>query len=396
MESKWGGRREVLKGNFLLLVASSFLFTMSGYLMVPMLPTYLGGIGVPEFQVGFVLGMFNLAAVFSRIPVGTYIDRRGRRVMLMLGILLQLASPFLYTLCAEAPQFMVVRAMNGLGFAAYTVTAQTMVVDASPRGRLGEVLGLYAVSMLMAQVVGPSLSGLVLGGFGYTATFYVSGLLGLAAAAMAMRISIPPRTPAPVGTGGFRALLRNRNLSTASFALAMLTIPHGVVLSFLPLHMAHLGVSPEGIGLYFTVYAICMGGIRPFTGALSDRIGRVAVAVPFALLSALGVAGFGLADSLPWFLAAGAFFGTGMGAAHATLSALAVDTVHPKQRGKAVSVSQTATEAGISAGAFGMGPVVLGGGFPVAFGSAAALVAGGTVAFLGVRAAWKKEEVVYT
>ena len=78
MDGNRGGWRELLRGNFLLLTASSFLFLMSTHLLVPILPIYLSDIGVLEDQVGFIVGLVALTAVFSRIPVGRFIDQRGR------------------------------------------------------------------------------------------------------------------------------------------------------------------------------------------------------------------------------------------------------------------------------------------------------------------------------
>jgi len=391
-----GSRLELLKGNFLLLVTSSFLFVMSLNLLVPMLPRYLGSIGALETEVGFIIGLVPLVAVLTSIPVGRFIDRRGRRGMLILGTFLQAASPLLYTLCTDTTQFMAVRALNGLGLACYLVTAQTIVVDISPRGRLGETLGIYSISFLAGLSIGPSVSGLLLSSIGYTSTFYIAGLVGLTGAIIAMRIAVPPATPSKVRAGSFVTVLRNRNLTTASLAIAVTMIPFGVVVSFLPLYAAGMDVGPEGVGLYFTVFALCTGVTRPFIGALSDRVGRVAVAVPFTLLASLGVSSFVLAGDLPGLLASGAILGTGMGGAVSSLSALSMDTTKPELRGQAVAISRASTDLGISIGAMSMGPVIMLGGYSMAFASAGVIILAGIVAFLAIRGLWKKEEKIYT
>jgi predicted MFS family arabinose efflux permease len=396
MERKTGSRLELLKGNFVLLVMSSFLFVMSGYLLVPMFPIYLIEFGALESEVGFIVGLFPLTAVFARIPVGIFIDRRGRIMMLLLGILLNASSPFLYTFCTEIPHFMVVGMLNGLGFAAYTVTAMTMVVDLSPRGRLGEVIGIYAICLLGAQSIGPSISGLLFSSIGFQSTFYIAGVIGLTAAFLALRIKVPSRIPTEGLVGGFSKVVRNRNLITASFAMTLLMIPHGLLLTFLPLYAIGMGIGPEGVGLYYTVYALSMGGVRPFIGMLSDRIGRIAVAVPFALFAAVGVVCFSFVGDLAGILAAGVMFGVGLGSAHSTLSALSVDTMDPKLRGQAIAIGGSAVELGISIGAMGMGSVIMFVGYGTTFTYAATILAIGIIAFLIIRLVWKKEERIYT
>ena len=81
MGKRRSGHLELLKGNFLLLVASSFLFLMSSHLLVPILPAYLANMGALETDVGIIVGMMALDAVFTRIPVGRFIDMHGRRAM---------------------------------------------------------------------------------------------------------------------------------------------------------------------------------------------------------------------------------------------------------------------------------------------------------------------------
>ena len=176
MESSRESKHDFQKGNFVLLVLSGFFFTMSGFLVLPMLPAYLGSLGAMEIEIGFIIGLMPLAAVFSCIPVGRYIDKHSRRGIILLGIFLQATAPFLFTICTDTTQFMVVRTLQGIGLAAFSVTAQTIVVDISPRGKLGGMLGLYLMGLLGARAVGPSLSGLMLSDFGYTFTFYTNGV----------------------------------------------------------------------------------------------------------------------------------------------------------------------------------------------------------------------------
>ena len=152
------GRYGWVRGNFLLLAISSSLFVMSCYLLVPMLSPYLTGMGIMEYDVGFIVGMFNLAAVFSCIPIGRFIDRYGRRIMLVLGITLQASVPFLYTFCTDYSHFMLVRTIHGFGFAAFLVTSHTMVVDLAPKGHLGQVVGIFSICSLANRSRGPRIT----------------------------------------------------------------------------------------------------------------------------------------------------------------------------------------------------------------------------------------------
>ena len=396
MERRRIGYRELLRGNFLFLMISGFLFITAGYIVMPMLPIYLGSMGAMEAEIGFIVGLVALTAVFTRIPVGVLIDRHGRRGMLLLGIFLQAISPFLYTLCTDTSQFMFVRVLNGIGWAAFIVTADTLVVDLSPRGRLGEVIGIFSLGFLAGHSIGPMISGIIQSGYGFTATFYASGILGLIAAIIALQIKLPRHTSQKGLISGFASVSHNRNLLTSCLVLLVVLMPHGILPAFLPLYATSLQIGPEGIGLFFTVFALSMGSIRPFVGALSDRVGRVAVVIPFALLASIGVWSFAMASDLPGILMSGILLGVGVGAAHSGIMALSVDTIPPELRGQAVAIAGTATDGGVSIGAICMGPVAMQGGFSMMFQTTAVLLVAGSIAFLGIRLAWKKKEKIYT
>jgi MFS family permease len=261
---------------------------------------------------------------------------------------------------------------------------------------MGEMLGIFSVAYLAASAVGPSVSGLIFSGLGFTSTFYIAGLLALVGTVLALLVKVPHRIQSSKVAGGLKAVIFNRNLSTSALALAVVLMPHGVIHAFFPLYAMSHGVGMVEVGIYFTIYALCMGAIRPFTGALSDRIGRVAIIAPFTMLTALGIGIFALSGDLTGFLVAGTVLGLGMGAASSTLMALSVDTINPRIRGQAVAVSGTAIDTGISFGSIGMGPVAMFAGYSAVFMSSAAVVFGGAIAFLGIRAVWKKEEKVYT
>jgi MFS family permease len=389
-------KRDYMRGNFLLLFTSTFIFGISIHLLVPMLPAYVNSYGVTETELGFIIGLMALMVMLFNIPVGKFIDHRGYRGMLLFGILFLSIAPLAYTLCSEAPHFIIVRLIHGSGFAAYMVTATTMIVNIAPKNRMGEVMGIYSVAYLGASAAGPAISGVLLSVIGDTGTFYASELIAIIALVLVLCIRVPKHIPSPEVRGSLKNVLGNRNLTTASLVLFVLMLPQGVMHSFFPLYALEQGIGYFGLGLFFAVYALSMGGVRPFVGALSDRIGRVAVAVPFMLISGAGVVSFSLLGDIAGFLAIGAVLGAGIGAAHSTLSALSVDTMKPELRGQAVAVSGTSGSLGVSMGSMAMGPVVLAGGYSASFIATGAAIFVGTAAFLSIRAVWKKEEKVYT
>lgn len=64
-----------------------------------------------------------------------------------------------------------------------------------------------------------------------------------------------------------------------------------------------LGVQPERVTLFITAYSLALALIAPLLGSLSDRLGRVSIMLPAALLFGAASLATGLVDSFEWGLA---------------------------------------------------------------------------------------------
>src|SRR5205823_3915342 len=64
---------------FWLAWASTLLFFAGFYALLVPLPRYLSGIGLPDWQVGLILGAFGVASVLGRPVAGIGVDRFGAR-----------------------------------------------------------------------------------------------------------------------------------------------------------------------------------------------------------------------------------------------------------------------------------------------------------------------------
>ncbi len=108
-------------------------------------------------------------------------------------------------------------------------------------------------------------------------------------------------------------------------------------------------------------------------GWLSDRVGRRAVAVAGMILAGLASAGLALAWSDLALLAAGAGLGLSWGLVRASLDAGLVDSVPSASRGAAFAFLYTIFDAGIGAGAYGLGLLAEARDYAAAFWAAAAV-----------------------
>ncbi|PDT80141.1 MFS transporter [Sinorhizobium sp. BJ1] len=145
------------------------------------LPTLAGAFSASFQEVQWVVLAYLLATTTLIISVGRLGDIVGRRKLLLAGIaLFTMASAS----CAAAPHLswlVAARAVQGLGAAVMMALAMAMVGEAVPKERTGSAMGLLGTMSAIGTALGPSLGGVLIGGFGWRAIFLVTVPCGLLA-----------------------------------------------------------------------------------------------------------------------------------------------------------------------------------------------------------------------
>ena len=369
-------------GNFLRLWASAFALFFSFYLLLPIIPLYALTLGIPESEIGIIVGSFAFTSMAVRPWAGWAADRYGRRPLLVGGALLFSASALLYSWSQTAGALLLVRMVHGTGMGLYPTSATAIVADIAPADRRGEAMGFFGAAANLALALGPFLGIWGAERHGFPALFAASALAATVSLALTFSLSetIPERRRVPFGLS--TALSRAAVLP--SVTLFCLTATYGVQIAFLPLYVRSLGGGNPGI--FFLVFALITAAIRGYAGRLSDRLGRTPVTVAGMVLAGLGTAALALGGEPLALGVAGMLYGVGFGAALPSLMAWTVDLVPAADRGRAMGTFFTAFELGIGAGAIGFGVLLGRTGFPSTFLAAGALaLVGGALGAVRLR-----------
>ena len=103
--------------------------------------------------------------------------------------------------------------------------------------------------------------------------------------------------------------------------------------SFMVPYAAQYGI--EGIGTFFTVYALVLLFSRPLSGRLLDRFGASKIFYPCTALFILSYVLVGTVHKLPVLLLAAAIAGASWGSLQPSMQAMAMQSVPPQKRGVA-------------------------------------------------------------
>jgi MFS family permease len=359
----------ILTRQFVVVSAYGMLALALSLMLVTNLPLYLRAEGWQPARLGSVLGSYFLASLAVRPFVGREADRRGRKVVLLLGAVLLLLPCFGYLLSASTGAVLALRIVQGIGWAMATTATAAMASVIVPQDRIGTGMGIFGIVNGLGFTFGPALGSHLLNAGGPRALFTAAVVLASAVLVCALLVEEPaPRPAAAIRWVDAGALVRS--IARPLLVAIAVSFGYGGAQTFLPVYAREAGVANPGI--FFTVFSILSFASRPGMGRLSDIWGRRPTACLLVVVIASTFLLLAYSAAREFLIAAGVLYGIGHGAIYTVLMALLADVVRPQDRGLAYGVFGTAIDLGISAGNFALGPLVpivgYRGGFIVAAG----------------------------
>ncbi|MBI4286967.1 MAG: MFS transporter [Chloroflexi bacterium] len=300
---------------------------------------------------------------------------------MVLGGIGMTLSPLLYMITASTVPLIGARLLQGVAFSIASTAVTALVADISPPLRRGEAVSYFGMSNNLSMAAGPALGVLIMVSLGFTNLFIITAGIGLASLVFSFLVQEPHRIPRALPVRRPPLIERTAIFPTIVFYFFALVI--GAVVTFMPLFAVQRGLGNPG--LFFTVQAVVLILARNWTGQLSDRLGRGAVAVPGLLLGTVSVVLLSQATSLPMFLGAAVLYAVAFAAIQPSLMALVIDRVKPAARGVAMGTYLLAMDAGVGSGALLWGVVSDVWGYSQMYLVASAMPLAGMGLFLWVR-----------
>jgi EmrB/QacA subfamily drug resistance transporter len=130
--------------------------------------------------------MLSLGAV---IPVTGWAARRfGARNVYILSLVLFTGSSVLCGLAGSTSQLILFRVLQGIGGGMILPVGQMMMASAAGPQRMGRIMGITAIPVMLAPIVGPTLGGLIVDNVSWRWIFFVNVPIGAVALVAALRI----------------------------------------------------------------------------------------------------------------------------------------------------------------------------------------------------------------
>ncbi len=364
-----------------LVCVLTFLHFVGAQMRGPIVPLYAAAHGATATGVGLIVGAHMAGAAVGSIPLGRAADLWGPRWFLLGGMAIGVATSLLLPLVDRELALMAIYGLAGLGVAAYTPSALSLVAHATTPARMGRAFAWYSMAHYGAIGLGPFLGGLAADSWGYRGAFIASAVgitialvVGLATPLGSRRLARPPREATFTD-----AILDTRVWAGWTISVAGM-LGQGVFFTFLPLLAHRRGLSPGAIGVLFLAVGLANTLIRAPAGWLVDRTAR---SMPYAITGILAASAVTAlvphVESFEALVAVAAVLGAVSGIAFVAISVTLAGCATPSTRGAIMGGYSTSLYLGLALGSFAFGPVITVAGYAVAFAVAGAAGVMGTL-----------------
>jgi len=262
---------------FPILGLSIFSSMIGLGIIAPLLPIYAKNLGATGVWVGVIFAGYAISRTVILPFVGKLSDRRGRKLVISVGLFIFALTSFAYVLADNVASLFVIRLLQGVAAGLVQPIAQAYIGDIAPEGEEGKWMGLFNATFLVGWGCGPLMGGILTDYFGMDSAFYVMGGLNvLAFLGVALFLPEAVHRKKEAAPGSSFKDMASSDLSRGLFSFQIGDAAHrGIVQTFIPVFAGlTIGLSPSLIGTILSVLVLGAGLIQILSGRLADRYNK--------------------------------------------------------------------------------------------------------------------------
>ncbi len=350
-------------GSFISICLVNFFIFINFHALLPTFPFFITSLGGDAMAIGVAASLFSLATVVSRPFVGWIIDTRGRRTVLLIGLVGLALMPLGYCVAAGIALAILLRTIHGMFHAVASNANSTWVADIVPRERMGEGLGMHGLSLAISTALAPAIGLSLMNTLGFHPLFVMTSISVTIAFILTLAIKNRNYTLE-------RKPLRLKELLEpmavpAAITQCLFMVTYSVVEVFVAIY-ASKNALPSG-GVYFVFIAISTLVSRIALGRFVDRHGEELLVYTGNAACIAAVLLLVLCHNMPGFILSALCLGYGFGSIVPSLQTMAMHAVSPERRGAATSTFFVAFDLGVAVSGFIAGALIESVGYDAMF-----------------------------
>src|SRR5215467_10805742 len=170
------------------------------------LPYIAGSLSATNDEATWVLTSYLVANAIV-LPASTWFSLRfGRKRFLITCVIIFTVSSFACGAAWSLPAILIARAIQGAGGGALQPLSQSILLESFPPDKRGSALAVFALGVVVAPVLGPTLGGYLTDTYSWRWAFYINIPIGVLALFMVSRFVEDPPYVKDAKPGRFDAI----------------------------------------------------------------------------------------------------------------------------------------------------------------------------------------------
>lgn len=361
---------------FIIIVA--FLDT---FIQLPIITPYSINLGASYALTGVIIAVYSLTNMIGNVIGGHWIDRYGRKKMLLTGMLTVAVILFFYPFAKTGEQLLVIRFLHGLAGGVLIPAAFAYVGDRTSKGKRGKSMALTGASIGIAAIIGPAIGGIMAARSSIDYVFIFVGVLFLISAVLLLKFVSESFVSTERGKFNFKEfgpLLKHPLIIQASLAAFALMVSNGTLAFALPLNVEKMGLSTDSTGILLSTFGIT--ALIIFLTPLNriyDRFRAIILVISGILLIGIALIMLSFITTFSGSFLAMVIYGLGFALIFPSMNRIVADASTKVDRGKAYGIFYAFFSLGVVAGSSLSGTVAQIIGMPFLVSAAVMLLAGG-------------------
>jgi predicted MFS family arabinose efflux permease len=361
-----------------LLCLASFASVFNNLIIAPILPDISEDLGVKIAVAGLLVTVYALFGGAAAIFAGPFIDRLGRKPIVVTGLALLSVATFLSAIAPTFETLIAARALAGLGVACLSPAVFSAVGDYFSYEERGRAMAWVMAANSSASIFGVPAGAFLSGVLSWRMTFVVlAALCVVFTFLLALRLpgDRPPADAKREGAGAILTVLRDSQISLALLSNAMSTMYWFVFIPYMgAFYHDEFGLPKWALGMISMAQGLGVLTGSAIGGRLSDRFGKRPIIVWGTFAGAVFILLETVASPHIAFAAVFLFLFANFGAARFASAQAVMTEMAPQRRGTVMALAAAGQQLGIVAGS-AVGGLVLGLGGYTALGPVAAAIA---------------------
>ncbi|MBY7142260.1 MFS transporter [Virgibacillus sp. NKC19-3] len=159
----------------IIVLINLFLAFLGVSLVIPVVPTIMNDLHLSGSVVGYLVAAFAFMQLLASPVAGSWVDRFGRKRMIVIGLFIFAISQFLFGIGKVVSVLFISRMLGGIGAAFIMAAVTAYIADITTLDYRPKALGYMSAAINTGFIIGPGVGGFLAGAGTRVPFFFAAG-----------------------------------------------------------------------------------------------------------------------------------------------------------------------------------------------------------------------------